>query len=115
MLIALKILKQTLIHISRRDDNIILQYYAKCSPEIFMNDALMKCLFFFSAILEVFHTKSSTLINTQLLRQLNVFQNNQFLDMPHDIYGTLSILDISNLECQEKAWVSSKVEMKIWA
>lgn len=42
MLIALKILKHTLINTSRRDDNIILQYYAKCSPETFMNDALRK-------------------------------------------------------------------------
>lgn len=85
MLIALKILKHTLV------------------------------FFFFSAILEVSHIKSSTLINPQLLRQSNVFQNNQLLDMPHDMYGILSILDVLNLECQEKARLSSKAEMKIWA
>lgn len=80
-----------------------------------MNDALRKSFFFFSAILEVSHIKSSTLINPQLLRQSNVFQNNQLLDMPHDMYGILSILDVLNLECQEKARLSSKAEMKIWA
>ena len=80
-----------------------------------MNGALRKSIFFFSAILEVSRIKSSTLINPQLLRQSNAFQNNQLLDMPHDIYGMLSILDVLNLERQEKARVSSKAEMKIWA